>query len=68
MRFLHMEWYEIAVDGERTVKFSLRVSHLGAKKHREQKQMEQRDRDAVSEKDCSGKYCPIFVTVSYCIC
>ncbi|XP_011176941.2 protein ELYS homolog [Zeugodacus cucurbitae] len=47
-----MEWYEIAVDGGRTVKFSTRVPHLGAAQHQEQKQLEQGDNDAVSEEEC----------------
>ncbi|XP_039961568.1 protein ELYS homolog [Bactrocera tryoni] len=49
-----MEWYEIAVDGGRTVKFSSRVPHPGTAQHQEQKQLEQNDSDVVSEEDCSA--------------
>lgn len=54
-----MEWYEIEVDGGRTVKFSSRVQHPGATQHRDQKQLEQNNSDVVSDEDCSGKYCHI---------
>ncbi|XP_069966069.1 protein ELYS homolog isoform X2 [Bactrocera oleae] len=48
-----MEWYEIEVDGGRTVKFSSRVQHPGATQHRDQKQLEQNNSDVVSDEDCS---------------
>uniref|UniRef100_A0A0K8UMI4 Protein ELYS n=1 Tax=Bactrocera latifrons TaxID=174628 RepID=A0A0K8UMI4_BACLA len=49
-----MEWYEIAVDGGRTVKFSSRVPHPCTAHHQEQKQLEQNDSDVVSEEACSA--------------
>ncbi|XP_054730097.1 protein ELYS homolog [Anastrepha obliqua] len=49
-----MEWYEIAVDGERTVKFPSRTLQPDASQHQHQKHFQQRDiAAAAADEDCA---------------